>query len=309
VLDSYLLDDEDLEELSVGSFSDRKRLRGPPPYSSMGWDKIDPELAARLNFGRVLAWATARDVRWASCLEQLNPDFEPIWQQSPPSALSNVRIASWLSIEKLSELRGTIFHEHDLKGSGWNVRCGITGVQKVPKEVLRVIFDARRANELTAPRPEKLILFSQDNLILTVAKYPHVSTVDYRHFFYQIPLPLRLAWLFVVDAGSERFWPKVLPMGWREAVCIAQVTTWMTVLHHTAGERNLERDYGLRREDLESLFSLPDMPAYVALRKEGQEVGRIFVHLDGVLADPDVRDRWAACAPQRTTSTSCVRSV
>ena len=170
------------------------------------------------------------------------------------------------------------------------------GVIKLPKQVLRVIFDARRANELMAPRPEKLILFTLDTLILAVARYPYVHTVDYRHFYYQFPLPARLAWWFVVHAGGERFWPRVLPMGWREAVCIAQVTTWMVVLHHAASEKDLERKYGLRREDLEELFQMADMPAYLPLRRNGREVGRIFVLLDGVLvacADGALRDRWA----------------
>ena len=83
ILDSYLLTRGDHGEAPWERYAEHKRLRSPPPLSSMVWDPIDPKLAAKLNFERVLAWATTRAVRWASCLEQLSQKYEPVVQEPP----------------------------------------------------------------------------------------------------------------------------------------------------------------------------------------------------------------------------------
>ena len=297
VLDQYMAWDEGESSACTAIYTQAKRHRETPSYSNMKWDEIDPALAAKLRFRGIYNWARDHEVRWASCLEQLLPCYEPPLRDPPPSALSTVRTASWLEVERVHELRGTLFRTEPPAGGHKSVLCGLNGVPKMPKNVLRVIFDARRANELYAPRPEKLILFTLEALVHGTAVYRYITTVDYRHFFYQFPLPERLAWLFVVRAGGQRFWPRVLPMGWREAVCIAQVASWMIVLHYDEKEVGLEERYGLRAEDVARTFALPDMPAFFSLRRGDTEVGRIFVLLDGVLvacSDAALRDRWAA---------------
>ena len=51
--------------------------------------------------------------------------------------------------------------------------------------------------------------------------------------------------------------------------------------HHPDQRHKLEQKLGLPPEMLGRLFKLPAMPAFVTLQRDGKEVGRVFVLLDG----------------------------
>jgi hypothetical protein len=113
-----------------------------------------------------------------------------------------------------------------------------------------------------------------------------VHTVDYRHCYYQFLIPQRLAWYFFIVVDGVKWLPRVLSMDFREAVTIAQCATWALVLYREDKEDALGVD---------ALGTLPAMPAYVSLARDGREVGRIFELLDGVCvacADEELREAW-----------------
>jgi hypothetical protein len=272
-----------------------KRLRSAPEFNEWPWDPIDPTLTGKLRHGKLHEWAQEKSILWATPLEQLHPGFQPVLRVPAPAkeSIPRVSTASWLGSERLAQLEGTLLGPAPARPHR-SERCGLFGVPKLPRNVLRVIFDARPANAVLQPRGEQLVLFTLAMLIEALSVYTFVATVDYRHYYYQFALPLTLAWFFMVTAGGQSWLPRVLPMGFREAVCIAQVASWLIVLFTKASTAGEEDTLGV---DLGALCALPAMPAFVPLRKDGREVGRIFVLLDGVLvacADAALRDAWVA---------------
>lgn len=270
-----------------------KTLRSEPGFKEWQWDHIDPALTGKLQHGKLHEWAQEQSILWATPLEQLHPGYQPILRDPAPApeSIPSVSTASWLGRKRISQLEGTLLRPAPAQPHR-SVKCGLFGVPKLPRNVLRVIFDARPANAVLQPRSEQLILFSLAMLIEALSMYAFVATVDYRHYYYQFALPVHLAWFFLVTAGNQNWLPLVLPMGFREAVCIAQVASWLIVLFTKASKAGEEDTLGV---DLGALRALPSMPAFVPLLRHGREVGRIFVLLDGVLvacADPALRDAW-----------------
>jgi hypothetical protein len=267
----------------------RKRHRKQPELASMDWDPIDDNLAGHLKATPLRKWAEREKIVWMSPLEQLAPGFTPATvEDAATKKTTQVKVASWVSGGKIAQLKGTLLRKAADVARYFGAPCGLFGVPKPLKNVLRVIFDARPANELLAPRPEQLVLFSLMMLVWGLATFPHVTTVDYRHYYYQFSLPLRLAWFFFITVDGEQWLPRVLPMGFREAVTIAQCATWAVVLYREGKDSAL----GV---DMDALRSLPAMPPYVSLKQKGVEVGRIFVLLDGVCVackDDALRAEW-----------------
>ena len=163
--------------------------------------------------------------------------------------------------------------------SKWSAqeRCGMFGVPK-KNDALRVIFDARPANERLKPLDESLVIFNLEQLIRTWAAVASrkksrglfLVNVDYRHYYYQLTIPEWLKRYVVVEVLKRQYCPAALPMGYRDACAIAQVVTWLTVLHRVDGDPLLGID--------EAAFRGPCMPPFLPL-KDG---GAIFGLLDGV---------------------------
>ena len=87
-------------------------------------------------------------------------------------------MASWINNDRFNELaRGdNAILRKPPRGRHFSAACGIFGTPKQGKEKLRVICDARPANVLTEPRPEKLILFMLYMLVMTAAPLTTVTT-------------------------------------------------------------------------------------------------------------------------------------
>lgn len=179
---------------------------------------------------------------------------------------------------------------------GGKAVCGLFGVEKAGKGCLRVIYDARLANRELEPREEQLLLFTLHELIDSFRQYRYVHTVDYRHYYYQFRIPFGLAVWFVIRLSTRCRWiTKVLPMGFREAVVIAQTATWVIVLYHEKGEDPLGIDH-------KAVAELPEMPAFISLRQKGQEVGRIACPTHGTCPAPSrtARQGSRCLCPPRT---------
>ena len=254
--------------------------------AEMEWDPIAPELPGCID--TAVLRARARRWKWTASLEQLAKGHKPEARRNKGVKASTVSVAKWMPSARWDELVKIGLLRTFNAPKRERARCGLFGVEKVGKRKLRVIFDARPANERLEPRPEKLLLFTLPQLIDGFHKYRFVHTVDYRHYYYQFKLPDGLQIWFVIRVGARHYVPSVLPMGFREAVVIAQTATWVVVLHREDGESTL----GIRVEDLDR----SEMPVYVSLySKGGEEVGRIYVLLDGVALvcnDEGLREAW-----------------
>lgn len=153
----------------------------------------------------------------------------------------------------------------------------LCGLFTVPKKngLSRVIFDARPANAALARHPTPFSTFHLRDLLQRWSEVGgRVSTIDYRHFFYQIPLAKPLRPYFVLSAEGVRWQPTVLTMGWQDAPLCAQTITWLAVLHREAGESSL---------GIEAIFAGEHLPQYATVTgPKGNPMGYIFVLLDGV---------------------------
>ncbi len=103
------------------------------------------------------------------------------------------------------------------------------------QDVKRVIIDARPANAILEPL-DGLRLFSLDNLVRAAKRGAGrermgVFTADFRHFFYQLPVPKNLKPYFVViGPDGSRVAPIALPMGLHGSPVLAQSVSIAAVL-------------------------------------------------------------------------------
>ena len=102
----------------------------------------------------------------------------------------------------------------------------VSSVSRNPRRArARVVFDARPANAILAPWPDPLLLFTLPEFVSTVHRFPYLEIVDYRNFYYQFPVPGKLAMYFAINCGGTTYLPRALPMGFREACAIAQLAS------------------------------------------------------------------------------------
>jgi hypothetical protein len=104
----------------------------------------------------------------------LAPGYVPVEREERPLKTTTVKVAGWIGQERLDQLKETLLIQRQMcprcvRGSP----CGLLGVPKPLKEVLRVIFDARPArNERLQPQPEQLILFTSAMLVWGTSPIP-----------------------------------------------------------------------------------------------------------------------------------------
>lgn len=180
--------------------------------------------------------------------------------------------------------------------------------------LLRVIIDGRLANTCFDASQGKFSLFTIetvrqviDNLsVKPGTEEPaiwYALNMDLRHWFHQLPLPIRLQNYFhlkLTDRNNREsladyyMHPTMVPMGWTLAPFIAQCCTWSLLL--TPNEKDTpdpstgKMAHGLG-EQLQMLHQQEDPPIWVPL-KEG---GGIFVLLDNILIvtpNKKVADFW-----------------
>ncbi len=191
------------------------------------------------------------------------------------------------------------------RGPGEHIyeHCGMFGVPK-GEEHLRVIFDARRSNERLAPVGSCLVLFTLADLTAQVARFMcgsgcYMLSIDYRHYYYQIPLPKAWAAYFAVTDPREglptqrkkksrreapgpskarrqqkkkegavdesedlqKYLPRITAMGWRDACAGAQGLTWTLALHCELDESLL----GVDQREVRATCAEGSTPPFVML--------------------------------------------
>ena len=161
--------------------------------------------------------------------------------------------------------------------------CGLFTVAK-KNGSLRLIIDARNANKIL-PRIHGLIMFELEQLLSAMQELPFAWAVDFRHYFYELPISDQLGAFFSHKFGGVWCQPKCLPMGYSNAPIAAQTMTWLMVLYREVDESPL------------GVTALPEaMPGVLRVR-DGDQEARIFVLLDNVAvfaSSADFRDKWAA---------------
>ena len=247
------------------------------PSKGLKLDPIPPNLVGCIKLRGLLKMAAT--YAWASPLQQLQDNFVPVDKATPEGPQIAVSVAEWIgekNFEYLEKIK--LLEKADPRGKHrLRASCGLFGVEKIrPTGVcLRLIFDARPANRLIAPRPEQLVLFTLSQLASAVHRYRHVYTVDYRHYYYQFRIPSALQGYFTIHRDGAALVPTVLPMGFREACAVAQCATLCLVLRMGEGFNQGE----VPKEALQGSV----MPSSLPIVKGGFQVGVILVLLDGVM--------------------------
>lgn len=257
-------------------------------------DPIDPDLVGRLNIE-----ALAHESKHIQFAQQA---FRLIGGQSVELAVdAEIIPVHGDSHAYFKAIRGELLNlkllrrrdEYDARDT-FSAICPIFPVEK-PDRTIRIIFNGRQGNGILE-RLNGFRLFDINQLREGIQMFGHheVVLLDYRHYFYQIPMPTSLAKFFAVPfahvgpAGeSEYLLPNVLPMGYHSAPCIAQNLTWCIVMWRASIH---ESRLGIPVY----IDELQDMPEYVPLH-DGGEIGRIYVLMDGIAVfarDKTVLRQW-----------------
>jgi hypothetical protein len=247
--------------------------------ADMELDPIDEYLVARIRVSRIYGpTSTVAKWRFMEPLDFLVGQRSPEEKRPVPPNITHVSIAPGFmnKIDTLIGKRLLISYRGEVKA-----RCGLFGVPK-PSRLLRVIFNAIPGNEVLEPLPGELRLFKLDDLARAyVCLYRRGTTVyilnlDYRHYYYQIPLSPAFWKCFVVHFWDLLLRPAAMPMGYRDACLLSQLLTLAILLWR-------------RSEDEDTLGVELDgevMPGMVPLiyRHGGKTIlGAAFVLLDGIL--------------------------
>lgn len=255
----------------------RSRRWGTRPRSDAKWDEISPATIGRLNLGQAAKtmsqpWMQAARRMLLTGEHELTPN--PDEQGPPPEAYVDPWVKKELEAWAKAPRSGNALLRRLRRRDRRLAPCGAFPVEK-KGGLLRAVFDARCGNRLVR-RLEGFRLFSCSQLHDKMAQYIRggefwVQLVDFRHFFYQLPLHPRLQPLFVL---ANKYCPTVWPMGFACAPMVAQCLSWSAVLHREKDQDRL----GTPAEPMES------MPEFLTLRDAaGQEIGAIFVLLDNIL--------------------------
>jgi hypothetical protein len=153
--------------------------------------------------------------------------------------------------------------------------------------LLRVIVDGRFANLVYSTTEAKFSFFSLEVLrqvIDNLSTSPNwfAVNIDLRHWFHEIPLPIRYQKIFglpLTDRDNKRgdyyLVPRAFPMGWSFSPLICQAFTWSLVLSkHDEGSWGGAADL-----DLHELSRHQTLFSWVPFKRGGG----IFVLLDNIL--------------------------
>jgi hypothetical protein len=259
----------------------------------MALDPIEDHLIAGIH---VLKLVQENSVlkRWdfMAPLMYLVGNLRPEEVRPKPEKVTHVSIAPWF-LNKIEEL---IQKRLLLQYNGENIKalCGLFGVPK-PSRLLRVIFNAIPANQTLKPLQGELRFFTLDELarayvcLFRKGKVVYVLNIDYRHYYYQIPLPPAFWEYFCVNFKGRWYRPGAMPMGYRDACLLSQVLTLAILLLRVNDE---EDQLGV---DLDGAV----MPGIPLISKKGKtsSLGAAFVLLDDILIithDKNFLEAWHA---------------
>ena len=197
-------------------------------------DPIDPSLPGRLNINALASFREASDEQWVSQMvgllrgpteigggEEAWCGLRGIPQLSPTDVAAGGTGVKLSGI--VSELASSI-----LERKSPTARAVLSKLFLVPKtqEVSRIILDCRPLNKLGADPPYLSFASIKDFFrILSFFNESHTVTADFRHWFFQLPLPLSVRDLFSLRCGNEFFRLKVWAMGFAWSPFAAQAVS------------------------------------------------------------------------------------
>ena len=153
----------------------------------------------------------------------------------------------------------------------------------------RAIFNCRQANRacrtppsVNLPRVESLLQKIHE---VTAGKGLFAFEMDYRCWFYQIPIIGELARHFIIACREKFYMATGCPMGWSWSPFLAQSVTWGMLL------KDIPSHLGARIP-----ASMESPPAWVEIFEKGECVGIVTAWYDNVLvvsSSEKMRDHWA----------------
>ena len=152
----------------------------------------------------------------------------------------------------------------------------------------RAIFNCRQANR-ACRTPPSVNLPRVENLLekiheITAGKGLHAFEMDFRCWFYQIPIIGELARHFVISCKEKFYMATGCPMGWSWSPFLAQSVTWGMLL------KDIPSHLGARIPD-----SMESPPAWVEICEKGVCVGIVTAWYDNVLvisSSEKMRNHW-----------------
>lgn len=159
-------------------------------------------------------------------------------------------------------------------------------------EATRAIFDCREANDRIGS-PPGVRFATLDDVWLLIGFFPNpvFVSMDFRHFFYQIPLDVVLRHLFVIHCGASlNFIPLVWPMGFSWSPTMAQsLSTFIVIECFLAAGLDVD----MFRDNLPT-----PSPIIVARNSAGRVVALAVIWYDNILiatCNKPVADKVARC--------------
>ena len=147
----------------------------------------------------------------------------------------------------------------------------------------RLIFDGREGNKLLR-NIEKFGLSSMEYAIDMIGNFKYGLVGDQVNWFYQLPTGEWASAMTVMVVNGVRSLMKVLSMGTGFAPLCGQTSMSILVLYKEEGEDSLGAP---------EVFTV--IPCNFLLRRAGQVVGIVIIHIDNVFVwtdDEQLRDFW-----------------
>ena len=210
-------------------------------------DPIDPNLLGCTDLHRIHRVAHDNGWSWAeSGLRLVRGLDQPVLRAREAGAppIPQVHVSPFMHARWPPLVEGGLLRKAAPRLT-WLARCGLFEVEK-SNSLMHVIFDARPANRVLERMAGPLSLFRVEDLCAVVARwleYAHATgkavtaaTIDFRHFFHQVPLRQELVRCFAVVVDGETLIPVVMPMGWQDAPKIAQAISTIVAIYDANGE-------------------------------------------------------------------------
>lgn len=251
-------------------------------------DPIDPTIVGKVRVKELRH--AGRRWRWTHGAMDMLALGE--FSLAPPTGLPAPKVHAEAEVRRQCEQAGIFgVAKKGVKRMSW---CGLFTVPKGTTPFDRLICDARPAN-VRVTKMKGFRLFLLEELLRLFNKLRnstdssgqkrkvYIVSRDFRHFFYQLPLHLRMQGLFTVDDLVAL----VIPMGFHSSPIIGQTTSWIAVLYYEEGESRLGVTLGSEETE---------MPAYVILsHDDGTFAGFIVVLIDNIgvfVNDEALAEKW-----------------
>ena len=214
---------------------------------------VDPiYTAATIRLKKLRAWKAAKSEWWTKVMNILLATQSKDWcgfEASSPDAWQETYDMSKEQIDELARQHAYKLHGGEYKTNpvlkfigtkadknGFRMVAALFLVKKSVnresgKVLARVVYSSKKSNkQFKRPPGFKLPSLARIFKCMAAFKDPHFVTLDFRHFFYQIPLPNCVRPLFSVRRDGQTWEHVVFPMGFTWSPFVGQSITMATLL-------------------------------------------------------------------------------